>query len=682
MAANRTMPQSTSAPATAPSLGFLNPSGSPALLESLDAFCSIDFTAPQAESGGGIAYAARPHRAGQGGLQAICIQPEAPPRAAAMAALAGLAEPGLLAPLACGPAAGPNGAVGWYVICPAPPGPPLWDGSGVPGQPWSEADLITRVLRPAAAALVALERRRVTHRAIRPNNLFLSAPMGPVVLGEAWSAPPASRQPAVLEPPYVSMCPPSARGEGGIADDVYALGAVLLALFLGRMPMAGLPGTQVILRKLDSGCFQAMTDGVRLPPLLGDLLAAMLADDPQRRPPPALLADPAAARARRVAKRPQRRASQPLLVGETPVWNDRMLAYAMARAPQDGMRLLRLGVADHWVRRALGDATLAARLEDAARHHAADAASGEGAQLALCGAIAHLDPLAPLCWDGLALWPDGLGPLLAGLDPQDPALPRVSAMVAAEASTAWAACRPGQPAPPPPRLDARAQRTLLQDRGWTGGLPRLRYALNPLLACRSKLVQGMAVRLVDVVLAMEATAGAASGPTALPADPELVAFLAARQHGRPGPGLAALGPGTPPEELALTLLRVLAPVQGAGAPPAPHLAAWLARTAGGGWDAWHNRALRALKQQQASAAAASGRLAALLPVFDDTAGRRADEAAYQAALAEAARIDAALRALTDPVSLPGSGMRTLARDVAGAVALALLAVCAVAAAAG
>ena len=58
-------------------------------------------------------------------------------------------------------------------------------------------------------------------------------------------------------------------------------------------------------------------------------------------------------------------------------------------------------------------------------------------------AIGLLDPLAPLCWHGVALWPDGIGPALAAAEDTDPELvARFEEVISLEVVGSWAAIRP------------------------------------------------------------------------------------------------------------------------------------------------------------------------------------------------------------------------------------------------
>ncbi|MBN9510403.1 MAG: hypothetical protein J0I21_14985 [Alphaproteobacteria bacterium] len=646
---------------------------------------AVDLARPLAGAGGGLpAYAALDRLSGRDGLMAVLTRPEAPPRAAALTALTPT-DPGLLAPLGHGPAPGPGGRPGWFVVCPAPPGPPLWPDGTAGIRPWTEAELLAWLLRPAALALEHLRAHGLTHRAIRPGNLFRT-PAGAVVLGCAWAAPPALMQPAAFEPPYVAMCLPAGRGEGSIADDVYALGVVMVALALGRMPWAGLAEEEVIRRKLEFGSFAALTQDARLPPGLTDLARAMLAEEPQQRPAPALLADPAVARTRRVAARQAHRAQRPLELPGLVAWDARMLAYGIAREPLAAARLMRKGVVDHWLRRGLEDATLAARVEELLRRRVAEGA-GEDAQadrLLAMRSVALLDPLAPPCWGGVAIWPDGLGAALAGhateADAEGGAGQTLTGLVAAEGLGAWAAAQGDADEPGPLRQQARAQRALLVRRGWVGGRARLRYELNALLACRSPALGGqLVVRAADLLPALEAAAQAKQlGPA--PLDAEIVAFLAARQDARQEGELAGLADGMAPERGILEQVRVLAKLQArTHAGPLPHLAAALAGAARPALEAFRGRTRRIAKQKALEEAAGSGDLGALLAVLDDRAAREADAAELRDALAVAGRIDGQLAALAAGGAQRATAARALGQEVAAAGGIAALAVATMAA---
>ena len=213
---------------------------------------------------------------------AIQLHRQKPPRPRAFQALAAPID-NLLTPLAHGPVGD-----ACYAICPAPPGASVLSRS----RPWPEAELLECVLRPAAHMLEHLQARGMTHRGIRPDNVFQSAPGQPVVFGPCWAAPPAMAQPALFEPPYSAMCLPAGRGDGSIADDVYALGVLLLCLALGRAPLAQLDDAAILRRKLELGTYAALAGDQRLPPIIGDLVRGMLAEDPEHRPTADLAARP------------------------------------------------------------------------------------------------------------------------------------------------------------------------------------------------------------------------------------------------------------------------------------------------------------------------------------------------------------------------------------------------------
>ncbi len=637
---------------------------------------SVDFSVPVPGAGGGVmAFIARDQQ-NAASLIALQISPSAPSRAHAIELIGKSAIPGLLLPLAEGVAPSPEGGEAGFLICPAPPGPSLAASPRV----WGERELLDCVLRPAAMVLEALAARGVTHRAIRPDNLFQNGAGEPVTLGAAWAAPAASLQPAAFEPPYAAMCHPAGRGEGSIADDIYALGVTLLTLALGRVPLAGLDDAAIIRRKLDLGSYAALIGDARLPPMIADLLRGMLAEDPAHRPPPQLYLDPSAARARRLAARPGRRAQRALAVGDHQVWDARSLAYALARRPEEAVRLVRGHYLDHWLRRSLGDAVLASRADEVVRQRSEMPVEDLRADAMMAmRLIAALDPLAPLCWRGLALWPDGLGGVLAdGLVENKELAAKIDDFIAAEALGAWALMRPEHCDVTALRQTAQHHRMWQRIRGLGGGLPRIAYALNPLQPCASPLFAGRWVaRLTDLLPALEAVSQQAERRRGEPVDAHIAAFIAAHQDGRLGGDLGAFAGEAASGEPQIASLRALARLQTAlSSIPLPGLAAWLAERAEILLEHWQNRARRAEIATQLKRLAQAGQLLPMLALFDDHHGLAADAQGLKQALVAVAKIDAELASLRDAAEerrrraqhvgheiALGGGMLTLAASV-------------------
>ena len=636
---------------------------------------AVDHAHPVAPVGGLPAFAATDQISGQTSLIAIQVQRQFAARSRVIQALAKPID-GLLAPIAWGSAGDTC-----YAIATAPSGPNLLARTGA----WSEAELLECVLRPIAHILEHLQERGITHRGIRLDNVFQTAPGQPVILGVCWAAPPAMAQPALFEPPYSAMCLPCGRGDGSIADDVYALGVLLLCLALGHTPLCQLDDAAVLHRKLALGTYAALAGDERLPPIIGDLVRGMLAEDPEHRPTPTLLLDPATARGRRVAARPPRRAQNAIAIARNDVWDARTLAYMMAIEPELGMNALRGGNVEQWLRRALGDAPMAARVEELVRHNNVDAAADTASEaVLLMRVIAVLDPLAPLCWRGVALWPDGIGTALAAAMGADPDLcMRLQEIVAREEVGNWAALRLDRCDFAVLRIDARQQRGWLQQGGPEGGIARLTYLLNPLMPCASPLLGGHWVaRLAELLEALEETAGRVDQRQTEPVDTHVAAFISARLERRLDSEIAE-NEKRSDQTRCLAQLRLLAQLQfRLRAPSLPALAGWLAARASPALAAWRNRARRAAVSERLTALASAGQFAPMLAVLEDPAVRSVDEREAQEAATELDRIDAELAQIANGAMTRTSAAVRMGQEIAAGLGLATLATLLAAAALG
>ncbi len=580
-------------------------------------------------------------------LMAVETKPGVPARPRITLARSGIVVPHAVLPVDYGAGRDLAGRPGWFVVGEMPAGSAL----GVGGA-WREADLMACVLAPAAASLMALQMRGLTHRAINPDNVFRDGVREKVTLGPFWAAPPASLQPALFEPPYMARCLPDGRGEGCIADDVYALGVTMLALALGRLPLAGLDDAAVLMRKLELGSFAALTAEAALPPLLSDLLRGMLAEDPDHRPSPALLTHPEQARARRVAARPPRRAQVPFNLGGLAVWSARDMALGLGLQPERGYVLLKNGEVERWLRRSLGDPQLGMRVEEVTRRGEA-AASGDVRQqsLTVMRSAAVIDPLAPLVWRGLAVQPDGIGPALASATPE--LAVALEEVVASEAVGHFCSAGYRRQEQSGLREEQREWRAWLAIRGPAGGRRRLSYGMNPMLACASPLLAGhVVVRAAELLPALDAVAAAADRSRP-PIDGHVAAFIAARVDTSLAGDLPLLASFAGNSE-RLSVLRLFARLQARLHPGRlPGLAGWLVSSGMAGVADWRSHRTRAALQDQLLQAAADGDIGHLADLLDDEDGRLADRLGAERAAARILTLEGALAGIE--ADAPGRG---------------------------
>jgi hypothetical protein len=644
----------------------------------------VDLSRNLPDAGGGIpAFAATGRDRGGEQFMALRVNRNAPARPRHLTALSAAGIEGLLCPVAQGLGPEVGGEPAWYVICRAPPGPSF----AADPRPWPEHALIEHVLRPAALVLEQLQARGLTHRAIRPNNVFHAAANGPIVLGSAWAAPPAMHQSALFETSYTALCHPAARGDGRIADDVYALGILLVTMVLGRQPMAGLDEKTILYRKLELGDFLAVTGGERLPPILTDLVRNMLAEDPEHRPPPSLLRDPVAARGRRVAGRPAPRAQKSFRIGTITVWNNRTLALAMAFDPAEAFAVIESGTVMHWLRRGLGDSGLAVKLEDLHRHHTQDLTTAkENANAALImRAVMDADIFMPLCWRGLAMFPDGLGPALAigaagnvasEWRPEPDLQGKLQEIVRNDVQAMWAAMREERSPVAPHRQESKQRAAILQIKGPAGGAPRLTYTLNPLIPCASPVLGGQWIDNVgQLVTALDAIA--VSSPNIDLLEPHLAAFIGARSERSLDDEIKLLGNITMSDakERAIATLRLLSGLQQRYHPaPLKGLSSWVASRARPLVDRWNNRQSRAAVEEKLKTLAGQGFLPPILKLLEDPPGHATDTQGLHAAIADLARLDAELRGIAAGSQRRSTMATWWGQEVAAGIGLAAIAI--------
>lgn len=145
-------------------------------------------------------------------------------------------------------------------------------------EPWPEAKIIKDLIIPMHSVLSELKKLGLTHRAIRPDNLYITQE-SQMIAGECVSVAPGYRQATLFEPVNSAMALPYARGNSTIASDLYALGVTALILHLGYNPCEAMSEEDILFHKLEVGSYGALIGNIKIKGRLIELFKNLLVDN-------------------------------------------------------------------------------------------------------------------------------------------------------------------------------------------------------------------------------------------------------------------------------------------------------------------------------------------------------------------------------------------------------------------
>ncbi len=151
-------------------------------------------------------------------------------------------------------------------------------------EPMKEADYINKVARPVLETIADLFSRGITHRAIRPTNMFyMDRDKTRVVLGDFMTMPPGYEQPVLCETIESAMCIKEGHGVGTPSDDLYAFGVTSLFLILGKNTLAGKSDVEIMNIKMKKGSYAGLVQDAKIYVSMVEVLRGLLADNMEQR---------------------------------------------------------------------------------------------------------------------------------------------------------------------------------------------------------------------------------------------------------------------------------------------------------------------------------------------------------------------------------------------------------------
>lgn len=602
------------------------------------------------------AIAAHDRRNADDDVFALIPDPAFPVRASLLEKLKSLPETAILGLIDYGVVPWPGtGEYRLALIYEHPLGHRLQRDDAGPMEAMAEDAILNSLLPPVVKTLELFGKRGLTHRAIRPSNMFrLDAGAGEVILGECASGPAGLSQPPAFEPIESLMADPAGRGMGSAADDVYALGVAVLAVLTGADPAAGRGAAQLLAEKMTAGSYHCLVGGHGMSDTMRQFFHGVLDDRREARwgigqlrawltsqeaPPP----NPP----------DQLKPDRGFPFRGLTFYDPRGLSTALA-GHWDSV-LLHDGGHEFltWSRQSLGDDELAERVLTAMELSKRSLGSGHGTAhpafvSRLCMA---LDPRAPIRYKQISAHPDGLGSILARQFADEGFQRDARDIFQEDLPGCHIRMTQGKGA-----KGAAMSRTfsrlvaIAKDATSGHGVERCLYELNPFQPCLSPLIAGRKVMvLADLLPALEVAA--AGDHAAPPMDRHIAAFIAARAETNTEDFLKALNRTDAGEQVVVGMLGLLSTADTEGGGVAyKKLARWLKPHLAPVVECLRHQKWRALAEAELPSVVQTGNITALYRFVSNGDARRRDRDGYAAARARSAKIDSQIRYLSSKAS--------------------------------
>jgi hypothetical protein len=608
-------------------------------------------------------------------LMAYVCRPEIPSRNNLMRTLKGASIPGLLPLIEWGVIDWPPlGRQCMVVVYQRPLGGRVLPSMTSEIQPAEEHELVKEIVPQLLAGVRGLKALSISHRAIRPNNLYyMDEERTTLVLGDCVTSPPAFEQPLAFETIESGMCWPAGRGEGGISEDLYALGATVTMLRAGRNNLAEADDVAILRAKITRGSYPVLVGEERMPLSMIELLRGLLCDDPQERWG---LDDvdlwSSGRRLSPLQPKQERRAVRAFAFADGEYSTCRELSFAFAAHFDKAAGPILDGSLDVWLRRGIEDKDLADKVAAAVKpvlvYPPADRRGME--EVLVARVCMLLDSQAPIRYKGFSALPSGFGNALAvilGTKSE----PRVFAeCMLRDIPSVWVETRPSYD--PSNNLIGSTfsdLKAFLQQTAMGYGLERVLYDLNELLPCQSPLVADQFV--VDIAELLPALDQAAKkvDPKSWPIDRHIVAFIACRMGREIERQITAVN-DKHIEQSTLGMVSLLAMVQWKQGPESlPSLAGWIGGLLGPIIQGFHGRIRRREMEKDIPRLIRSGSLPELFNYIDNAEERVRDKEGFQNAQTEYASAAGEARAIETGEDKRGEQAMRIGHQAAGVISM-------------
>ena len=479
------------------------------------------------------------------------------------------------------------------------------------------------------SAIEALKNYNITHRAIRADNLYYAnADKTEIMIGDCCASFPGFHQPSAYETIENMLSIPEGRGNGNEKNDIYAIGAVMMALYLGHELGSDLSTPELLRIKLKKGSYQALLADDHIPNQISPILRNLLNDNTENRlnylqAYNLLDGKSGSYNSSSLGDRPKRTIS---FNGEK-FYNARDFAIAISTTPEDAYELVKSGKLLDWIKNGLENEKLAGKIEKLL------AAFPEGTtslDIIISKICILLAPDLPVKLNNLCLFPDGTPKAIFYALRNNTETKIFHELFSGELIKLWYQEQEHMRSP----ANAAEFRIYInrQDIGY--GLERIMYDFDDDIPCVSPLLGDEFVNSPTRILRALDNTYARQIVKSMPYDRNIIAYLRCKMGKKIDGILTDLA--TNKDYLqASAILRLYTSMQNKFGPAQlPHLSQWLASSSVAIIKSFHNLKYQKFLERELLKINKNGKLHELCDILEDEEARNKDKANYTKAVSD------------------------------------------------
>lgn len=470
----------------------------------------------------------------------------------------------------------------------------------------------------------------ITHRAIRPDNIYYkNGNREEIVLGDCIASFPAFHQPGSYETIESLVAQKDGRGNGNEKNDFYAIGALMLNLYLGHGLLEEMTDVEIIRLKLKKGSYQALLNNDKVSMQYGNIFRGLLNDNEELRwnytqTYNILEGKPTNFTNQGSSERPKKS----LTVNGEKVYTPYDVAYSLLQNTEEAYELLKSGKIMDWIKNGLENEKLTAKVEKLVNTNTDTSPMHEVLISKLCILLA---PNFPIRIKNLSLFPNGAPKAIFYAIKNGENLNAFYDLYNSDLIKLWYSEQEHMRTP----TNAAEFKAYISRRDMGYGIDRIMYDFDEDLPCISPLLGDEFVNSAPRILRALDHTYATAKVTSMPYDRNIMAYLRCKLGKKIDGILTDLN--TSREALqASAILRLYTDMQNKYGPSQlPNLAKWLVSACMLIIKSYHNLRYQKYLERELLKVHKNGKLYEITDIIENEEARQKDNLDYANALKDA-----------------------------------------------